>query len=150
MTTGPKCNPELLPVPSQQPCLHAAFQEAVDNTLLAVSAVDIRGEFFALDSANIRPRFIEIIHSRPGVVRGNHLHRRCTETLTVLSGAIDLYLLCDCVGRHLFRRRMNAGVSVQLSPGVGHAVYTLSETEIVSIFADGDPRQDRERIAIIS
>lgn len=150
MMTDPKCNPELLPVSSQQPCLSATFQEAGDNALLAVSAVDIRGEFFALDSANAPPQFIEIIHSRPGVVRGNHLHRRCTETLTVLNGGIDLYLLCGCVGRHLFRRRMNAGASVQLPPGVGHAVHTLTETEIISIFTDGDPRQDRERIALIS
>lgn len=150
MMTDPAFNPELHPVASQRRCLHATFQEGVDNTLLAVSAVDIRGEFFALDSTSARPGFIEIIHSRPGVVRGNHRHLRCTETLTVLSGAIDLYLLCGCAGRHLFRRRMQAGASVQLSPGISHAIHTLAETEIVAIFADGDPRQDRERVAIIA
>lgn len=131
------------------PCIHAAFHDAHDNALLAVSASDARGAFFALDCAAVQPLLIEVIHSRPHVVRGNHRHWRCTETLTVLSGALDIYLLCSCPGRHLFCRRMESGASVDLPPGTAHAVYTLAETEIVSVFADDDPRLDRERVELI-
>ena len=131
------------------PCIHAAFHDAHDNLLLAVSASDARGEFFALECAAVRPLLIEVIHSRPHVVRGNHRHRRCTETLTVLGGALDMYLLCSCPGKHVFCKRMESGACVDLPPGTAHAVYTLTETEIVSVFVDDDPRLDRERVELI-
>jgi hypothetical protein len=131
------------------PCIHAAFSEVDNNPLIGISASDTRGEFFALGCADLRPQLIEVIHSRPHVVRGNHRHRRCTETLTLLSGALDMYLLCDCAGKHLFRRRMESGASVLLPPDTAHAVHTLAETEIVSVFSDGDPRLDRERVELI-
>jgi dTDP-4-dehydrorhamnose 3,5-epimerase-like enzyme len=149
MTIYPKLSPDLAPAHERPPCLQAAFREAGDNPLLAVSAVDARGEFFALDTAASPPGFVEVIHSRPQVVRGNHLHRRCTETLTVVSGAIELYLLCGCPGRHVFKRRMDGGASVRIPPGTGHAIHTLTETEIIAVFVDADPREDRERIELI-
>ena len=131
------------------PCVHAAFSVADDNPWIAISASDASGESFALECADLRSLLIEVIHSRPHVVRGNHRHRRCTETLTVLSGALDIYLLCACPGKHLFCRRMESGASVHLPPGTAHAVYTLDETEIVSVFSDDDPRLDRERVELI-
>lgn len=150
MTKHPQPSPGLAPVPQCPSCLHARFMAAGDNPMLTASAADERGEFFALDTGASPPGFIEIIHSRPGAVRGNHLHRRCTEALTVLSGAIDLYLLCACPGRHLYRQRMEHGASVLIPPGVGHAVHALDETELIAVIADADPRQDRERIVLIS
>lgn len=142
-------SPNLILATRCAPCIHAAFSEVADNPLIAICARDARGEFCALGCANLLPLLIEVIHSRPHVVRGNHRHRRCTETLTVLSGALDIYLLCDCPGKHLFCRRMESGVSVRLSPGTAHAVHTLAETEIVSVFSDDDPRLDRERVELI-
>jgi mannose-6-phosphate isomerase-like protein (cupin superfamily) len=149
MTDHPQPSPGLAPVPQCPACLPATFREAGDNPLLVASASDDRGEFFALDTAASPPGFVEIIHSRPRAVRGNHLHRRCAETLTVLSGAIDLYLLCACPGRHLYRRRMERGASVLIPPGAGHAVHALLETELIAVFTGADPRQDRERIVLI-
>ena len=131
------------------PCIHAAFSEADDNPLIAIAARDARGEFFALDCTAMQPLLVEVIHSRPHVVRGNHRHRCCSETLTVLSGALDMYLLCGCPGKHLFCKHMDSGASVHLPPGTAHAVHTLAETEIVSVFSDDDPRLDRERVELI-
>jgi hypothetical protein len=44
---------------------------------------------------------------------------------------------------------MDGGASVHIPPGTGHAIHTLTETEIIAVFADADPRQDRERIELI-
>lgn len=133
----------------QQPCIRATFHAAGSGSPLAIAASDERGQFHALDYAGAPPQFVEIIRTHPGAVRGNHLHRRCIETLCMLSGAIDLYLLCDCPGRHLFRKRLAAGDSVRIFPGTAHAVHALSENDIVSAFSEGDPRQDRERVVLI-
>lgn len=131
-------------------CIHAAFQKTEDNPLIAIAAADRRGELIAIDCAAVQPTLIEVIQTRPHVVRGNHRHRRCSEVLTVTSGMLDMYLLCDCPGKHLFCKRMERGASVHLPPGTAHAVHTLMETTITSIFIDGDPRLDRERVEMIS
>ena len=132
------------------PCIHAAFQQAQDNPLIALAAADARGELIAIDCAIAQPTLIEVIQTRPWVVRGNHRHRRCEEALTVTSGALDIYLLCDCPGKHLFCKRMERGASIHLPAGTAHAIHTLAETGTVSIFTDGDPRLDRERVEIIA
>jgi dTDP-4-dehydrorhamnose 3,5-epimerase-like enzyme len=131
-------------------CLKAVFYDPGKNPLFPISAADERGAFYALDYANIRPHLVEIIHSRPHVVRGNHIHEHCTETLTVLSGSLDMYLLCNCPEKHLSKTHMKAGTTVEISPGIAHAVYALEETEITAVFGDGDPREDRERIVLIT
>jgi dTDP-4-dehydrorhamnose 3,5-epimerase-like enzyme len=146
----PSLGPSLILSARCAPCIHAAFRQADDMLLPALCASDARGEFFALDCTLVQPLLIEVIHSRPHVVRGNHRHRRCSETLTVLNGVLDMYLLCDCPGRHLFCKRMESGASVHLPPGTAHAVHTLAETAITSVFVDGDPRLDRERVELIS
>ena len=55
----------------------------------------------------------------------------------------------NCRGRHLFCKRMEGGTTVYLPPGTAHALHTLAETEIVSLFTDEDPRFDRERVELI-
>lgn len=143
-------NPDLLPGTHCAPCIHADFQQAHDNPLIAIAASDERGEVIAFDCAVVKPSLVEVIQTRPRVVRGNHLHRRCSEVLTVTSGVLDLYLLCDCPGKHLFCKRMESGDSVHLPPGTAHAVYTLAETTIASVFINGDPRLDRDRVEMIA
>jgi len=143
-------NPDLALGMRCAPCIHAAFQPAQDNPLLAIAAVDARGEVVAIDIAAIQPTLVEIVQTRPRVVRGNHRHWLCSEILTVISGVLDIYLLCDCPGKHLFCKRMESGTSVHLPPGTAHAVYTLAETTIAAIFMDGDPRLDREWVEMIS
>jgi len=132
------------------PCIQAAFQPAQDNPLIAIAATDARGELVAIDCAAVQPTLVEIFQTRPGVVRGNHRHWLCSEVLTVVSGVLDIYLLCDCQGKHLFCKRMESGASVHLPPGTAHAIHTLTETAIASVFIDGDPRLDRELVEIIS
>ncbi len=143
-------NPALTLAPRCAPCIHAAFQYVYDNPLFAIAAADGRGELIAIDCAVVQPTLIEVIQTRPHVVRGNHRHRRCSEVLTVNHGLLDIYLLCDCPGKHLFSRRMESGASVHLPPGTAHAIYTVSETAITSVFTDGDPRVDRERVEMIA
>ena len=110
---------------------------------------DERGDLAAFEFRQLHPYLIEVIHTRPQLVHGNHRHRRCSELLTVLSGALDMYLLCVCPGKHVFRKRMERGESVYLPPGTAHAFHTLSELALSSIFIDGDPRLDRERVELI-
>jgi hypothetical protein len=143
-------NPDLALSLRCAPCIHAAFQQAQDNPLIAIAATDARGELVAIDCAVVQPTLVEIIQTRPGVVRGNHRHWLCSEVLTVVSGLLDIYLLCDCPGKHLFCKRMESGTSVHLPPGTAHAIHTLAETTIASVFIDGDPRLDRERIEMVS
>lgn len=143
-------NPELTQDMRCAPCIHAAFERVENNPLIAMAAADVRGELIAIDCAAVQPSLIEVIQTRAHVVRGNYRHRRCSEVLTVTSGMLDMYLLCDCPGKHLFCKRMESGASVHLPPGTAHAVYTLVETTITSIFINGDPRLDRERVEMIA
>lgn len=39
-------------------------------------------------------------------------------------------------------------MSAEIAAGIVHAIYTFAETEITSVFGDGDQREDRERISI--
>ena len=132
------------------PCIHAAFQTIDCNPLLVLCSSDERGDLTAFEFRHMHPYLIEVLHSRPRLVRGNHRHRRCTELLTVLSGALDMYLLCGCPGKHVFCRRMERGDSVYLPPGTAHAFHSLSELAVSSIFIDSDPRLDRERVDLIA
>lgn len=147
--TSPSVSPNLMLSARCPPCVHAAFQQGDDNPLLSLCNGDSHGEYLAFDFKTVRPLLVDVTHSRPSVVYGNHRHRCCNEMMTVLSGALDIYLLCACPGRHVFRKRMEAGASVHLPSGTAHAVHTLAETEIISVFTDGDPRLDRERIELI-
>jgi dTDP-4-dehydrorhamnose 3,5-epimerase-like enzyme len=148
MENNPTIAEDLMPVSWQTGCIRATFHGLPANPLFPVSATDSRGVFYALACEDVRPGFIEIVHSSEAVVRGNHRHARCTETLSVLSGALKLYLLCRCKERHMFARHMPAGSTVQIMPGIAHAIYTLDKTEIVAVF-DSDPRQDREMVVLI-
>lgn len=150
MKIKPAITGSLTLVDAQTACIKATFYEAASNPFFPISASDERGTFYGLDYANVRPHLVEIIHSRANVVRGNHVHEHCSETLSVLSGDLELYLLCNCPGKHLFRKSMGAGTSVLISPGIAHAIFTLTENEITAVFGDGDPRNDRERVALIS
>jgi len=148
MPIKPSISPNLTLGVRCAPCVHAAFSDAKENPSFTIAA-DARGEFLALDCGVMQAVLVEVMHSRPHVVRGNHRHQHCTEMLTVLSGALDIYLLCTCPGKHLFCKRMESGTTVHLPPGTAHAVHTLAETEIVSAFIDDDPRLDRERVELI-
>lgn len=142
-------SPNLLVCERCPPCIHAAFQEIELNPLLAACSSDERGEFAVFEFGDMRPCLIEVIHLRPHLIHGNHRHRRCTELLTVLSGALDMYLLCSCSTKHVFRKRMERGDSVHLPPGTAHAFQSLSELIVNSVFIDNDPRLDRERVELI-
>lgn len=131
-------------------CIKVTFYAKGSNPLLPISAADDRGMFYGLDFANIRPYLAEIIHSNRGVIRGNHIHMHCTEALSVLSGEVDIYLLCNCTKKHLFKKRMSEGMTASIGHGIAHAMYTITENESTAVFSDGDPRDDRERVMLIS
>jgi mannose-6-phosphate isomerase-like protein (cupin superfamily) len=138
-----------LSVAGQPPCLSATFHRPGDNPFFAAGAVDDRGTLYGLDFAVIRPHLVEVIHCEPRVVRGNHVHRYCAETFTVLSGEVTMYLLCTCPDKHLFAERMMAGTTVQIPPGAAHAIYAGTRSECVAVFGDGDPRIDRDRVILL-
>lgn len=103
-----------------------------------------------LDYSAAPPSIVEIIHTLSDKVRGNHIHMHCSETLTMLSGEIELYLLCSCEERHLLKKKMVGGASALMGPGTAHAVKSITECEFTSVFPDGDPRNDRERVQLMT
>jgi mannose-6-phosphate isomerase-like protein (cupin superfamily) len=130
------------------PCVRATFYRPDENPFLAIAAADDRGALYGLDYASARPRLLEVIHSEGNAIRGNHVHRLCTETFTVLSGEISMFLLCDCPGRHLLEERMVAGATVRIAAGTPHAIFARTRGESVAAF-DGDPRDDRDRVTLL-
>jgi mannose-6-phosphate isomerase-like protein (cupin superfamily) len=92
---------------------------------------------------------VEIIHSERDAIRGNHVHRRCTETFTVLSGEVSMFLRCVCPGRHLLETLIVAGMTVAIAPGTPHAIFARTRSESVAAYGDGDPRDDRERVTLL-
>jgi hypothetical protein len=60
-----------------------------------------------------------------------------------------MYLLCMCPGKHLVKERMTAGMTVTIPPGTAHAIHTGTQNESVSVFGDGDPRHDRDRVVLL-
>lgn len=145
----PLASPDLVVCERCPPCIHAAFQDADANSLLVRCNSDERGELAVFAFRDKKPCLIEVIHSRPNVIHGNHRHRRCSELLTVVSGEANMYLLCGCPARHLFQRRMKGSDSIYLPPGTAHAFHALSDLVVSSIFIDNDPRLDRERVDLI-
>ena len=131
------------------PCIHAAFQDTDLNPFLVLSSSDEHRDLAAFEFRNVEPYRIEVVHCRPHLVNGNHRHQQCTELLNILRGTLDMYLLCQCAGRHVFRRRMQRGDSVCLPPGTAHAFHAQSELEVMSIFIDGDPGMDWEPVELI-
>jgi len=130
------------------PCVRATFYRPDENPLFAVGATDDRGTLYGLDFGSARPRLLEVIHSESLAIRGNHVHRHSTETFTVLSGEIRMFLGCACPGRHLFQVRMVAGTTVGIAAGTPHAIFARTRSESVAAF-DGDPRDDRDRVTLL-
>jgi mannose-6-phosphate isomerase-like protein (cupin superfamily) len=130
-------------------CLRVAFHPSGENPYVAFSATDGRGAVHGLDLGSVPPHLVEIIHSEPHVVRGNHVHRRCTETFTVLTGDIRMYLLCRCPEGHLLEMSMAAGTTVTIPPGTPHAMFADTRSECVAVFGGGDPRDDRDRVTLL-
>jgi quercetin dioxygenase-like cupin family protein len=135
-------------VAEQPPCVRATFHRPDGNPFLAIAATDDRGSLYGLDYESGRPLLVEVIHSERHAVRGNHVHRHCTETFTVLSGEISIFLLCACPGRHLLEERMVAGVTVTIVAGTPHALFARTRSESVAAFS-GDPRHDRDRVLLL-
>lgn len=146
----PLVSPDLKLCERCPPCIHAAFQDSEANPLLARCNSDEHGELAVFVFRDTAPCLIEIIHSRPHVIHGNHRHRRSTEMLTVVSGVANMYLLCGCSARHVFERRMKGSDSIYLPPGTAHAFHALSDLVVSSIFIGNDPRLDRERVDLIA
>jgi mannose-6-phosphate isomerase-like protein (cupin superfamily) len=136
-------------ITAQLPCVQATFYQPGDNPFFAISATDDRGNLYGLDYESVRPRLVEIIHSEINVIRGNHVHRHCTETFTVMSGEISMFLLCACPGRHLLEKVMVAGMTVRIAAGTPHAIFARTESESVAAYGDGDPRHDRDRVMLL-
>lgn len=149
MTSQIHTNPSCRIVSTAPNCLRADFYQPGANPYFSVAAADDRGAFYGLEYAAARPFLVEILHTNAGAVRGNHVHRHCTEIFTVLSGDLDMYLLCDCPEKHLYKKRMNAGTTVAIHPGTAHAIHARTPNESVATFGDNDPRDDRERVELI-
>lgn len=136
-------------VTGQLPCVRATFYQPEDSPFFAISATDDRGTLHGLDYESVRPLLVEIIHSERGAIRGNHVHRHCTETFTVMSGDISMFLLCVCPGRHLLEEVMVAGMTVRIAAGTPHAIFARTKSESVAAYGDGDPRHDRDRVMLL-
>lgn len=110
-------------------------------------ARDGRGSAFLFKRLEQPAVFVEVIQTRAGKVRGNHVHYSCAETLHVVSGGVFLYLLCEH-GKHVFKQFLKAGEAIVMPAGTPHALYCIQDSECVVLF-DKDPSNDRTRIPIV-
>lgn len=138
------------PVAVQPPCLGALVLSAGKNPMLPIQASDARGAFHALSFAAEQPLLVEVVHSVPGALRGNHKHLRAVESFHVLSGEVELCLCCTCAQRHVNALRMRAGDGVIIPAGVAHAMLSISQSEILAAFTGADPRHDRMLITMVT
>ena len=136
-------------VTERLPCVRATFHGPDEDPFLAIAATDERGTVYGVDYGSVRPGLVEIVRSEAHAIRGNHVHRTCAETFTVLSGDVSVFLLCGCPGRHLLEERMVAGSTVSIAPGTPHALFARTRSESVSAYAGGDPRHDRDRVTLV-
>jgi len=134
----------LTPTDIQLSCVSATFTR---NSF--TDTEDDRGQAFLFERFNNPATFIEVIHTLPGKIRGNHVHQNCDETLNVVKGEMTLYLLCNCPKKHVFKQTMKSGDTVVTPKGLAHALQAIKETEIVVLF-DQDPRADRDRVQILT
>ena len=126
------------------PCINAQFIVSEFT-----QADDNRGSASFFERFNEPAVFVEVIHTLPNMVRGNHVHEYCDETMNIISGKIELFLLCNCPEKHVLKRVMRSGETVVSRAGVPHALYALKKTEIAVLFSQ-DPRSDRERVQILT
>ncbi|HSX29567.1 MAG TPA: cupin domain-containing protein [Candidatus Saccharimonadales bacterium] len=131
---------------AQQPgCIKATFTSSQQGAFTV--AEDERGAAFLFERFQSPAVFIEVIKTAAGKIRGNHVHQNCNETLHVISGEVELYLLCK-EGKHVFKRIMRQGDVVVTPKGTPHALRSLQKSECVVLF-DKDPRSDRARVPIL-
>jgi quercetin dioxygenase-like cupin family protein len=131
--------------PTQLDCIQAQFTTAQAGAFTI--AEDDRGSAFLFERFSKPAVFIEVIRTAAGKIRGNHVHQNCEETLHVVSGVIELYLLCEH-GKHVLTRTLQKGDVVATPKGVPHALRATEASECVVLF-DTDPRNDRARVPIL-
>lgn len=132
-------------VGEQPACIKATFTGVSEGSYISVS--DERGKVFLFEQSNRPAIFVEVIHTKAGKIRGNHVHANCDETLNVVSGKAVIYLLCSH-GKHVYRRVLNVGETVISHKGTPHAFVALQDSEYVVLF-EHDPRDDRDRVSIL-
>lgn len=129
----------------QPDCVKAIFTDIRQGAFVA--AEDERGQAFLFERLQSPAVFVEVIHTSPNKIRGNHVHQNCDETLHVVSGEIELYLLCEHK-QHVFKRVMKKGEAAITPKGTPHALRSIQESECVVLF-DKDPRNDRARVPVL-
>ena len=127
----------------QLSCIAAIFSRDTFS-----DAEDDRGKASSFARIDMPVEFIEVIHTLPNKIRGNHVHHSTEETLSVLSGKLALYVLCDCPDQHVFVKTMSSGDTVLLPKGTPHTLHALQETDAIALF-DKDPRSDRDRVHVL-
>lgn len=79
-------------------------------------------------------RQVNVVFSKEGSERGNHLHRRNTETFYVISGQLSLRVAQGCEKESY---EFVAGDMFMISPGVLHSFSYLKDTLLVSMYSFG-------------
>lgn len=94
---------------------------------------DARGSVFEpLDGQQLRQqRNLHVVVNRPGAVRGNHLHRRAVEYISVSGPARVCYLK----GETLETVLVDASIVLcfRFPPGVAHAIENTGEVDQVLV-----------------
>jgi dTDP-4-dehydrorhamnose 3,5-epimerase-like enzyme len=104
---------------------------------------DARGELaIALDQGDPPAEVVELAEFvAAGVVRGGHVHDRCSEVVYVAAGSLDVELLH--LDGHVQRAIVPAGARVRIPPGVAHRFTAREPSRAVCLLAGGDPARDR-------
>lgn len=108
------------------------------NDVLMVSLEqhsDARGVLFEVyrqDRVLFEARQVYVSTSRPGAVRGNHFHKRKTESFCVISGTANLSLVDVKSGEYkVLRLDGTRPQLVAIPPGIGHAIVASGQSEML-------------------
>ena len=104
--------------------------------------VDGRGRLVEpVDDADLRAGtvlHVHVVECVPGAVRGNHVHRRCRETLCLIAGDFRVRLRDTASGAEVeFAVPDGSPVRIEVAPGIGHAFKNVgTSTGYILGYAD--------------
>lgn len=95
-------------------------------------------------SANIcgmAPANVHIVVSKPGAIRGNHIHPRTREWLTVIDGRVRMCWTESAEDGRRARPRsamVTGPVLIEIGPGIVHSIENCSDRDVYLLaFNDG-------------
>lgn len=109
------------------------------NNIKVSKHIDNRGLFIKiLKQSQAKSNFGEIylIKSLPGMIRGNHYHKKTKEWFYLIKGKAVLTLK-DIITNEMIKIVMNQNETIEIPVNIAHSVKNIGDDEMIMIaFAD--------------